>query len=69
MRQKTPAGRDDDKVRVRVRLDSDVLDHFRAKGGDWQERLNAALALEIRREKRRVKHRNTSARKAGTGAT
>jgi len=56
-------------VRVRVRLDSDVLDHFRAKGEDLQDRLNDALALEVGREKRRVKHRGASIRKAGIMST
>ena len=69
MRQRTLTGRGDDKVRVRVRLDSDVLDHFRAKGEDLQDRLNDALALEVGREKRRVKHRGASIRKAGIMST
>ncbi len=28
---------------VTLRLDSDVLEHFRADGPGWQDRLNAAL--------------------------
>jgi uncharacterized protein (DUF4415 family) len=31
------------KVSTTVRLDADVLDHFRANGRGWQTRLNAAL--------------------------
>lgn len=31
------------KEALNIRLDSDVLDHFRATGPGWQTRINAAL--------------------------
>lgn len=31
------------KEQVTLRLDQDVLDHFRNSGPGWQDRLNAAL--------------------------
>jgi uncharacterized protein (DUF4415 family) len=31
------------KRQVAIRLDQDVIDHFKAKGAGWQTRLNAAL--------------------------
>ena len=31
------------KRQVAIRLDEDVIDHFKAKGAGWQTRLNAAL--------------------------
>ena len=37
------------KVRVAVRLDPDVLAHFRATGPGWQTRINAALAGLVRK--------------------
>lgn len=32
------------KVAVKIRLDQDVVEHFKAGGRGWQTRLNAALA-------------------------
>ncbi len=32
---------------VSLRLDADVLDHFRADGPGWQDRINAALKKSI----------------------
>lgn len=40
-RGRPPAERTKD--RVTLRLDGDVLDHFRAGGPGWQTRINAAL--------------------------
>ena len=37
------------KVRVAVRLDPDVVAHFRATGPGWQTRINAALAGLVRK--------------------
>ena len=37
------------KVRVAVRLDPDVVAHFRASGPVWQTRINAALAGLVRK--------------------
>jgi len=31
------------KRQVAIRLDEDVIDHFKAQGAGWQTRLNAAL--------------------------
>lgn len=33
----------DVKEQVTLRIDQDVLEHFRDEGADWQERINAAL--------------------------
>jgi uncharacterized protein (DUF4415 family) len=33
----------DGKVPVRLWFDSDILDHFRAGGEDWQDRINDTL--------------------------
>jgi uncharacterized protein (DUF4415 family) len=33
-----------------MRLDADVLDHFKSQGGDWQSRMNAALRDVVDRE-------------------
>ena len=66
MRRKIPRP-EDDKVKVRVRLDSDVLDHFRAMGDDWQDRLNDALARIVRQEKKRIGRRGVPAEKKATG--
>lgn len=35
------------KQQVNVRLDADVLEHFRAGGAGWQTRLNAALRRAV----------------------
>jgi uncharacterized protein (DUF4415 family) len=45
-KQKAPT-----KAQVTLRLDRDILDHFRATGMGWQSRINAALR-EIVGEKR-----------------
>ncbi len=37
------------KIRVAVRLDPDVVDHFRATGPGWQTRINDALASLVRK--------------------
>lgn len=37
------------KVRVAVRLDPDILAHFRATGPGWQTRINDALAGLVRK--------------------
>lgn len=37
------------KVRIAVRLDPDVVDHFRASGPGWQTRINDALAGLVRK--------------------
>jgi uncharacterized protein (DUF4415 family) len=31
------------KTRVTLRLDPDIVEHFKAGGGGWQSRINAAL--------------------------
>lgn len=31
------------KVSTTIRLDADILEHFRAEGDGWQSRINAAL--------------------------
>lgn len=35
------------KAQVTLRIDRDVLDHFRAGGPGWQSRLNAALRAAV----------------------
>lgn len=35
------------KVPVSIRLDSDIVEHFRAGGAGWQTRLNEALRRAI----------------------
>jgi uncharacterized protein (DUF4415 family) len=37
------------KIRVAVRLDPDVVEHFRATGPGWQTRINDALARMVRK--------------------
>jgi len=37
------------KIRVAVRLDPDVVEHFRATGPGWQTRINDALAGLVRK--------------------
>ena len=39
------------KQRVNVRLDADVLEHFKAGGAGWQTRLNAALRRAVDEER------------------
>ena len=46
-RQKTPL-----KTPTSLRLDGDVLDHFKAAGPGWQGRINAALRREMERQGR-----------------
>jgi len=57
--RKTPAVREEsqvaEKLRMRMRLDSDILDHFRATGDDWGDRLNAVLSKQVEREKKLIK--------------
>jgi uncharacterized protein (DUF4415 family) len=48
-RQKAPT-----KQQVTLRLDGDVVAHFRASGKGWQTRINETLAEHVRREKRRA---------------
>ena len=42
--QKSPT-----KERVALRLDSDIVDHFRSGGPGWQTRINDALAALVRK--------------------
>jgi len=35
------------KEAVKLRLDADILDHYRASGPGWQTRINAALARDV----------------------
>ncbi len=37
------------KIRVAVRLDPDVVDHFKAAGPGWQTRINEALVGLVRK--------------------
>jgi uncharacterized protein (DUF4415 family) len=37
------------KVLTSVRLDTDVLEFFKAQGGGYQSRINAALRMEVER--------------------
>jgi uncharacterized protein (DUF4415 family) len=46
---------DDSKLRIRVRLDRDIRDHFRATGPGWQDRINETLRRAVEREKKRAK--------------
>jgi uncharacterized protein (DUF4415 family) len=45
-----PVMREQDKCKVTVRLDADVIDHFKGQGGDWESRINAALRVFVDRE-------------------
>ena len=40
------------KRAVKLRLDQDVLDHFRASGPGWQTRINATLVRAVARTKK-----------------
>jgi uncharacterized protein (DUF4415 family) len=40
------------KQAVKLRLDQDVLDHFRASGPGWQTRINTTLARAVARTKK-----------------
>lgn len=43
---------EDPKVRITIRLDTAVVEHFRAKGAGWQTRLNEALVGVVESDKR-----------------
>ena len=43
------------KVQTTLRLDREVLDHFRRGGRGWQTRVNETLLREVERQKRRAK--------------
>ncbi|SDB25652.1 BrnA antitoxin family protein [Bauldia litoralis] len=47
--QKTPT-----KVQTTIRLDSDVIAHFRSTGAGWQSRLNEMLRRGVAQEKKRA---------------
>lgn len=38
------------KTMVSLRLDPEVLDHYRATGPGWQSRINAVLLKEVRKD-------------------
>jgi uncharacterized protein (DUF4415 family) len=40
------------KVSTTVRLDADVLEHFRGAGPGWQTRINAALRSVMRKRRK-----------------
>jgi uncharacterized protein (DUF4415 family) len=40
------------KQAVKLRLDQDVLDHFRASGPGWQTRINTTLVRAVARTKK-----------------
>jgi uncharacterized protein (DUF4415 family) len=44
---------DQPKEHVNLRLDAEVLKHFRSGGPGWQTRINAALLRVMRRERHR----------------
>lgn len=46
--QKTPT-----KVQTTIRLDRDVVEHFKAQGYGWQTRLNDALRGVVDRQRRK----------------
>ena len=39
------------KVHTGIRLDADVLDHFKAQGQGWQTRINSVLRADIERKR------------------
>lgn len=43
------------KVQTTIRLDNDVVEHFRASGKGWQTRLNTVLRKAVERERKRAK--------------
>lgn len=43
------------KLQATIRLDREVLEHFRATGRGWQTRMNATLRRIVEREKKRAK--------------
>lgn len=40
------------KIRVTLRLDPEVVEHFRRGGRGWQTRINAALASYMQKQRR-----------------
>jgi uncharacterized protein (DUF4415 family) len=42
---------DDPKVSTTIRLDADVLEHFRKLGPGWQTRINAALRAAMKKRR------------------
>jgi uncharacterized protein (DUF4415 family) len=52
------------KQRVTLRLDPDVLAHFRSAGRGWQTRINAALREHLTRRRRRPARRAPARRRA-----
>ena len=48
--QKTPK-----KVSTTIRLDADVIEHFKKGGGGWQSRINGVLKRHVEMEQRRNK--------------
>ena len=48
--QKTPT-----KEQTTLRLDREILDHFRRGGRGWQTRVNETLRREVERQKKRAK--------------
>jgi len=43
------------KVQTTLRLDREILDHFRGSGRGWQTRVNESLRRVVEREKKRAK--------------
>jgi uncharacterized protein (DUF4415 family) len=43
------------KEQTTLRLDSEILDHFRSGGRGWQTRMNETLRREVERQKKRAK--------------
>ncbi len=43
------------KIQTTIRLDSDVIEHFRREGQGWQTRLNDTLRRAVEREKKHAK--------------
>lgn len=43
----------ENKLQVTLRLDPDVLEHFKRQGRGWQSRINAVLKTFVRAEERR----------------
>lgn len=48
--QKTPT-----KVQTTIRIDRDLVDHFRRSGRGWQGRLNETLKRAVKNERKSVK--------------
>ena len=42
------------KVQTTIRLDRDVIEHFRRAGRGWQSRVNETLKRAVERERRRA---------------